>query len=104
MDSTARKSQKDDRGMATVEFAIVGSLLLMLVFGILSVGLYIGAQLKATNDARQQARSAALACSSTDIANGVIVTKTVTPSFAWIVPLVPKPSAKPESVSYRCGG
>ena len=94
----------DDSGLATVEFAIVGSLLCLLVFAILSVGIFINAHMQAADQARQQARSAALACSPADITNGVIVTKTVTKNYAWFVPLLPSPGPAVESVSYRCGG
>jgi Flp pilus assembly protein TadG len=94
----------NDSGLATVEFAIVGSLLCLLVFAIISVGIFINAHMQAADAARFQARAAALACSPTDIANGVVVTKTVTQTYAWFVPLVPSPGPATESVSYRCGG
>ena len=51
---------RNDDGLATVEFAIVGSLLLLLVFAILSVGVLISAHTEAADEARFQARAAAL--------------------------------------------
>jgi Flp pilus assembly protein TadG len=98
------KQDRDDRGLATIEFAIVGSVLMLLVFGILSVGIFINAHMQAADKARQQARTAALACSQADITAGKTVSATVTPTFPWIVPLVPKPAAHPQTVTYRCGG
>ena len=82
----------DDSGLATVEFAIVGSLLCLLVFAILSVGIFINAHMQAADTARFQARAAALACSPTDISNGVIVTRTATKTFTWFVPFIPSPA------------
>jgi Flp pilus assembly protein TadG len=93
----------DDSGLATVEFAIVGSLLCLLVFAILSVGIFINAHMQAADTARFQARAAALACSPTDISNGVIVTRTATKTFTWFVPFIPSPGPAVQSVSYRCG-
>ena len=42
----------EDSGLATVEFAIVGSLLCLLVFAILSVGIFINAHMQAADHAR----------------------------------------------------
>jgi Flp pilus assembly protein TadG len=93
----------EDSGLATVEFAIVGSLLCLLVFAIISVGIFINAHMQAADAARFQARAAALACSPTDITNGTIVTKTVTKAYAWFVPFIAYPGDAEETVSYRCG-
>ena len=53
------RSRNDD-GLAMVEFAIVGSLLFVLLFGIISVGLFISAHTQAADEARFQARRTAL--------------------------------------------
>jgi Flp pilus assembly protein TadG len=95
---------RNDSGLATVEFAIVGSLLCLLVFAIISVGIFINAHMQAADAARFEARAAALACSPADVTNGVVVTKTVTKTYAWFVPFIPYPGDAEESVSYRCGG
>jgi hypothetical protein len=90
-----------------VEFAIVGSLLLTLLFAIASVGLFISANMQAADQARQQARTAALdpaICTPAAVAAGTVITRSVTPSFTWIVPLIPAPAANPQTSSYRCGG
>lgn len=50
--------RRDDRGAAAVEFALVVPLLLLLVFGIISFGLYFASALALSNSARQGARSA----------------------------------------------
>jgi Flp pilus assembly protein TadG len=94
----------NDSGLATVEFAIVGSLLCVLVFAIISVGIFINAKMQAANQARLLARAAALACSPAEVANGVIVTKSATKPFTWAVPFIPYPGPAIESASYRCGG
>jgi Flp pilus assembly protein TadG len=93
----------EDSGLATVEFAIVGSLLCLLVFAIISVGIFINAHMQAADTARFEARAAALACSPADITAGTIVTKTATKAYAWFVPFIPYPGDAEETVSYRCG-
>lgn len=56
---TRRASGEDvERGAAAVEFALVGTLLLMLVFGILQYGLYFNDSLNAHQGVRESARMA----------------------------------------------
>jgi hypothetical protein len=94
---------RNDDGLATVEFAVVGSLLFVLLFGIISVGLFISAHTRAADEARFQARQAALDCTPAQVAANVVVTKTVTKPVTWVVPFIPSPGAAVETVSYRCG-
>jgi hypothetical protein len=95
---------RNDSGLATVEFAIVGSLLCLLVFAIISVGILINAHMQAADAARFQARADALKCTPEQIADGDIVERTATKSYAWFVPFVPYPGDAEETVKYRCGG
>jgi Flp pilus assembly protein TadG len=96
--------RRSDDGLATVEFAIVGSLLLLLVFAILSVGFFISAHTEAADEARFQARAAALLCTPAQVQANVVVTKSVTKPVTWFVPFIPAPaSSATETVSYRCG-
>jgi Flp pilus assembly protein TadG len=52
--------RRDDRGAALVEFAIVVTLLIVLIFGIIEFGLLIKDYLTLNQAAREGARSAAL--------------------------------------------
>ena len=103
----SRKLRSDnDDGLATVEFAIVGSLLMLLLFGIISVGLFISAHAQAADEARFQARKAALdpvECPPAAVAANKVITKTVSKPITWLVPLIPLPEFATETVSYRCG-
>jgi len=96
------RSRTDD-GLATVEFAIVGSLLFLLLFGIICVGLFISAHTQAADEARFQARQAALECTPEQVAANVVVSRTVTKPVPWVVPFIPSPGPAVETVSYRCG-
>jgi Flp pilus assembly protein TadG len=96
------RSRKDD-GLATVEFAIVGNLLFLLLFGIISVGLFISAHTQAADEARFLAREAALHCTPAQVAANEVVTKTVTKPVTWVVPFISPPGDATETVSYRCG-
>lgn len=51
-----RSSSDRDGGAAAVEFAIIGSLLFLLVFGIIAFGVYFAQNLSMSNAARQGAR------------------------------------------------
>jgi hypothetical protein len=90
-----------------VEFAIVGSLLLVLLFGILSAGLFISAHTEAADEARFQARAAALLCTPAEVAANTTKSVTVTKDISslWFVPGIPVPGGGTvtETVSYRCG-
>ena len=60
------------RGAALVEFALVSTLLFLLLFGIIEVGLLLGDQAQVGAAARQAARSASLGSTiETSEANGV---------------------------------
>ena len=52
-----------ERGAAAVEFAIVASLLILLLFGIFDTGMFINANAVVANAARDGARSAGLGAS-----------------------------------------
>jgi TadE-like protein len=58
MDSTHRS--RNDSGLATVEFAIVGTLLLMLVFAILTFGNILAKKSAITSAVQDAARAASL--------------------------------------------
>ena len=49
-----------ERGAALVEFALISSLLFLLLFGIIEVGLILGDQSEVSQAARQAARSASV--------------------------------------------
>lgn len=55
---TSTKRRNDRRGIATVEFAIVAPLLLMIVFGIIEFGRMVMVQQIMTNASREGARRA----------------------------------------------
>jgi Flp pilus assembly protein TadG len=96
--------KRDDRGLVTVEFVLILPVLIMLFLLILSMGSYFLARNAAADQARIGARNLALACTDAEVANGTIKSKSVTPTFTWVVPLIAKPAANPETASYRCGG
>jgi TadE-like protein len=99
----ALRSRADD-GLAMVEFAIVGSLLMVLLFGILSAGVLISAHTQAADEARFAARVDAVKPDCLTTWPSGVVTKTVTKPVNWFVPLIPGPSAATETVDYKCGG
>src|SRR5262245_36616353 len=100
----APHSKRNDRGLVTVEFVMILPVLILLFLVLLSMGSYFLARNAAADQARIDARKAALACTETEVASGAIKSKSVTPTFTWVVPLIPKPAANPETASYRCGG
>lgn len=51
---------RSERGAAAVEFAIVGSVMMLLLFGILDTGMFINANSVVANAVRDGARSASL--------------------------------------------
>ncbi len=55
-----KRTQKLQRGAALVEFALISSLLFLLLFGIIEVGLILGDQAQVGAAARGAARSAAI--------------------------------------------
>lgn len=55
---TRRDGPGEERGAAAVEFALVGTLLVVLVFGILQYGLYFNDSLNAHQGVRETARMA----------------------------------------------
>lgn len=55
-----RKRRTAQRGAALVEFALISTLLFLLLFGIIEVGLLLGDQAQVGAAARQAARSAAV--------------------------------------------
>lgn len=60
---TARRilqQARDERGTAAVEFSLVGSLLILLLFAILDLGLLVNARLVLTQAARAGIRQAAI--------------------------------------------
>src|SRR2546427_10557369 len=69
----------DDRGTATVEFALVVPLLLMLVFGIIDFGRMASLQTQLTAAARAGAQAYALGTSPTAAAQAVLPGVTATP-------------------------
>ena len=82
----------------------MGSLLLLLLFGIISVGLLISAHTRLLMRPDSKARAAALLCTPAQVQANVVVTKTVTKPVTWFVPFIPSPaSIATETVSYRCG-
>ena len=97
-------SKRNDRGLVTVEFVMILPVLIMLFLLTHSMGSYFFARNSAADQARIGARNLALACTDTEVASGVIKSKSVTPTFTWVVPLIAKPTANPETASYRCGG
>jgi Flp pilus assembly protein TadG len=97
-------SKRNDRGLVTIEFVMILPVLVLLLLLILSMGSYFLARNAAADQARIQARNAALACTETEVNSGTIKSKSVTPTFTWVVPIIPKPTANPETASYRCGG
>jgi Flp pilus assembly protein TadG len=101
--SSQHTPRRDDKGIVAIEFLLVAPLLLMLLFGILSVGFYVSARMQAANTARENARTAALAC--TPGTTPTFVTGTDTKTYQWIVPLLPSPGGSvTETVQMRCGG
>ena len=59
-----RRSRRSDRGAAAVEFALILSLLVMLVFGIITAGLSYTRAIGLTNAVREAARFGATASTS----------------------------------------
>jgi Flp pilus assembly protein TadG len=60
-----RKSpRKNQRGAALVEFALISSLLFLILFGIIEVGLLLGDQAQVAQAAREGARAAAVGSST----------------------------------------
>jgi len=55
-----KKRKQLQRGAALVEFALISSLLFLLLFGIIEVGLILGDQTQVSQAAREAARSAAV--------------------------------------------
>jgi Flp pilus assembly protein TadG len=98
------RSHRNDDGLAMVEFAIVGSLLCLLLFGIISMGLLFENVTKASDQARVAARALALACTPDEISNGVVKTASQPVTVTWLIPGIPAPSVPDQKVSYRCGG
>jgi Flp pilus assembly protein TadG len=56
-----RRYRHPDRGAAAVEFALVATLFLMLVFGIIGFGMVFAQELSLSNGARQAARAGVVA-------------------------------------------
>jgi Flp pilus assembly protein TadG len=97
------KTDRDDRGLVTIEFVLIAPFLFMLVFLLISLGMYFNAKMTASDQARTQARNAAIACTPT--ATPSTVSATVTASYNWFVPLLPyTPPPISETVTARCGG
>src|SRR5437867_1658917 len=67
----AGKRAADDRGVAAVEFALILSLLLMLVFGIIEFGRTYGQYEVFVNAAREGARTGAIRHTKSDMQNAV---------------------------------
>lgn len=59
-DAASRPSLRDERGSALVEFALVASVLVMLLFGILELGIAYNKYLTLTDAARAAARYASV--------------------------------------------
>ena len=55
-----KRTRKLQRGAALVEFALISSLLFLILFGIIEVGLLLGDQAQVGEAARQAARAAAV--------------------------------------------
>jgi Flp pilus assembly protein TadG len=67
-----RNPNRDERGAAAVEFAIVATIFFMLVFGIIDFGFAFHSWNNAVNAAREGARLAAVDSNTTDITNRVL--------------------------------
>ena len=93
---------RKDSGLATVEFAIVGSLLCLLVFAIISVGIFINAHMQAANDAHVEAARCS-ACTPTQSPPGHSEQ-----NCHQDLRVVRSPHSFPRPLqsraSYRCGG
>lgn len=63
----AMRRARGDRGAAAVEFAIVASLLILLLFGIFDTGMFINANAVVANAVRDGARAAGLGASETSV-------------------------------------
>ena len=74
----ARTRRDPVRGQALVEFALVFPIALMVIFGVISVGLWVYFQQQVTNVAREAARFAAIHSSTS-----------VCPTASWIDPDAP---------------
>ena len=64
-------TQKRDEGAALVEFAVVATLLFMLLFGIIEFGRAYSMQVQLTNAVREGARAAALGKTSAQVQSTV---------------------------------
>ena len=98
-------NSRNDSGLATVEFAIVGSLLCLLVFAIISVGIFINAHMQAAKRRSRRSFAPLLSLVRRRKSPTESSWKELSPKpYAWVVPFIPYPGDAQESAGYRCGG
>jgi Flp pilus assembly protein TadG len=66
----AQHHRRDDRGVAMVEFAFVGVLLVILLFGIINMGVLLSFKQNLTQSVSESARAAVGVASDGDASNG----------------------------------
>ena len=67
----ARAPRESERGVVTVEFALIMPLLLVLVFGVIEFGVMLNRDMIIGNASRDGARAASLNASYAEVRNGV---------------------------------
>ncbi|MEO7664221.1 MAG: TadE family protein [Candidatus Limnocylindrales bacterium] len=87
----ARRAEPGSRGQGLAEFALVVPFALMLIFGIISIGLWVFYQQQLTNAAREAARFAAIHSSTA-----------ICPTTSWRDPTAP-PASYPIA-PFHCDG
>jgi hypothetical protein len=119
-------ARRDDRGVVAIEFVLVFPLLAMLLFGIVSCGLFLSAKTQASGLAYSRGRSlalnltpAALPSGATATVSGSCLTSgqvdptktidvTVKVPYKFQVPFIPDPNPSHMAAStakgVRCGG